>query len=160
MPSVSSAPVSDPHLETIHVDHREGVATITLDRPARKNAVNALMWDELLIAFRALGGDADARVVVITGAGGEFCSGADLTPGQPGPTNLAGMRHVGDVCLALHRLPQPTIDTARGGHRLLPEAGAALPGALIPRWGWGCPDPGSARLRDSSGRPSSVPSPA
>ena len=78
--------MSDPHLETIHVDHRDGVATITLDRPARKNAVNALMWDELLTTFRALGGDADARVVVITGAGGEFCSGADLTPGQPGPT--------------------------------------------------------------------------
>jgi len=114
MPSVSSASVSDPHLETIHVDRREGVATITLDRPARKNAVNALMWDELLIAFRALGGDADARVVVITGAGGEFCSGADLTPGQPGPSNLAGMRHVGDVCLALHRLPQPTIARVDG----------------------------------------------
>jgi 2-(1,2-epoxy-1,2-dihydrophenyl)acetyl-CoA isomerase len=72
------------------------------------------MWDELLTTFRALGGDAGARVVVITGAGGEFCSGADLTPGQPGPTNLAGMRHVGDVCLALHRLPQPTIARVDG----------------------------------------------
>ena len=114
MPSVSSALVSDPHLETIRVDRRDGVATITLARPARKNAINAQMWDELLVTFRALGTDTEARAVVITGAGGEFCSGADLTPGQPAPTDLAGMRHVGAVCLALHRLPQPTIARVDG----------------------------------------------
>jgi enoyl-CoA hydratase/carnithine racemase len=106
--------VSDPHLETIRVDRRDGVATVTLARPARKNAINAQMWDELLVTFRALSTDAEVRAVIITGAGGEFCSGADLTPGQPGPTDMAGMRHVGAVCLALHRLPQPTIARVDG----------------------------------------------
>jgi 2-(1,2-epoxy-1,2-dihydrophenyl)acetyl-CoA isomerase len=106
--------VAEPHLETLQLHREEGVVTITLDRPARKNAINAQMWDELLATFRAVGADEEARVVVVTGAGGEFCSGADLTPGQPAPTNMQGMRHVGAVCLALHRMPQPTIARVDG----------------------------------------------
>src|SRR4029078_8767617 len=56
------------------------------------------------------------RVVVITGAGGEFCAGADLweAPSATPRHGLASMRHVGDVALALHRLPQPTIAKVRG----------------------------------------------
>jgi 2-(1,2-epoxy-1,2-dihydrophenyl)acetyl-CoA isomerase len=55
--------------------------------------------------------------MVLTGAGGEFCAGADLTgggTGGPGRHQLAQMRHVGDVALALHRLPIPTIAKVRG----------------------------------------------
>ena len=57
---------------------------------------------------------------MITGAGGDFCSGADVSGmagGDPSavPTHqLAAMRHVGDICLALNRLPQPTIAKVRG----------------------------------------------
>jgi enoyl-CoA hydratase/carnithine racemase len=110
-------------LETITVDRREGVVTITLRRPERKNAVNGPMWDELLAEFRAIAGSTTDRAVVITGAGGEFCSGADVgdmaparDPADAGPAQhaLAGMRHVGDICLALHRLPQPTVAKVRG----------------------------------------------
>src|SRR4029078_7208260 len=56
------------------------------------------------------------RVVVITGAGGEFCAGADLweAPSATPRHGLASMRHVGDVALALHRMPQPTIAKVRG----------------------------------------------
>ena len=101
-------------METLHVVRAEGVVTITLDRPAKKNALDGVMWDELLATLREVADSADDRVVVITGASGEFCSGADLSGGAANRHQLAAMRHVGDVALALHRLPQPTIAKVRG----------------------------------------------
>ncbi|MDP2293246.1 MAG: enoyl-CoA hydratase [Actinomycetota bacterium] len=101
-------------METLHVARENGVVTITLDRPAKKNAINGAMWDELLATFREVADSSDDRVVVITGGSGEFCSGADLTGGGNDRHQLAAMRHVGDVALALHRLPQPTIAKVRG----------------------------------------------
>lgn len=100
-------------METIQVERNEGIVTITLDRPQKKNAINDTMWDELLATFQQIGAG-DDRVVVLTGAGGEFCSGADLTGGGRHTHQLAAMRHVGDVALALQRLPQPTIAKVRG----------------------------------------------
>ena len=103
-------------METIHVTRNEGIVTVTLDRAQKKNAFNSVMWDELLATFREIGASADDRVVVITGANGEFCSGADLSGGGVGGDRpqhqLAAMRHVGNVALALHRLPQPEIGRA------------------------------------------------
>ena len=57
----------------------EGITTITLNRPSKKNAMNEQMWDEMLVVLRQLSDGLAARVVVITGAGGDFCSGADLS---------------------------------------------------------------------------------
>ncbi len=59
------------------------MVTITLSRPEKKNAINGTMWDELLATFHEIGQSATDRVVVITGAGGDFCSGADLSGGEP-----------------------------------------------------------------------------
>lgn len=104
-------------METIEVSRASGIVTVTLNRPAKKNAANAQMWNELLDTFRAIASNAEDRVVVLTGAGGEFCAGADLTgggTGAPGQHQLAQMRHVGDVALALHRLPIPVIAKVRG----------------------------------------------
>jgi 2-(1,2-epoxy-1,2-dihydrophenyl)acetyl-CoA isomerase len=111
MPSVSSLDV-----DTIDVNRAGGVVTITLDRPEKKNAINGTMWDELLDTFREIASSSTDRAVVITGANGEFCSGADLSGRADGPPQhqLAAMRHVGDVALALHRLPQPTVAKVRG----------------------------------------------
>ncbi|MEN9821939.1 MAG: hypothetical protein RLZ04_365 [Actinomycetota bacterium] len=106
--------VSSPRMETLQVTRQEGIVTITLDRPAKKNAIDATMWDELLATFREIADSDTDRVVVITGSNGEFCSGADLTAGGRQRHQLAAMRHVGDVALALHRLPQPTIAKVRG----------------------------------------------
>jgi enoyl-CoA hydratase/carnithine racemase len=102
-------------MDTLNVTRENGIVTITLDRAPKKNAMNGTMFDELLLAFREIADNDDDRVVVITGANGEFCSGADLTPSE-GRTRhqLASMRHVGDVALALHKLPQPTIAKVRG----------------------------------------------
>lgn len=103
-------------LQSITVERSDAVVTITLRRPEKKNAADAAMWSELLDEFRAIGRDAAIRAVVITGAGGNFCSGADLSAEDRAerPHQLSAMRHIGDVCLALHRLPQPTIAKVRG----------------------------------------------
>ncbi len=107
-------------METIEVERVEGgIVTITLNRPEKKNAINAAMWDELLATFRDIAGRDDDRVVVLTGAGGAFCSGADLSGGSADAGGAArhqwhAMRHVGDVCLALARMPQPVIAKVGG----------------------------------------------
>ena len=105
-------------METIRVTRADGVVTITLDRPEKKNAINLLMWDELLATLREISGSGEDRVLVVTGAAGAFCSGADLSGGSGDVVGhrhqLASMRHVGDVALALHRLPQPTIAKVGG----------------------------------------------
>jgi 2-(1,2-epoxy-1,2-dihydrophenyl)acetyl-CoA isomerase len=104
-------------LQSITVERTDGVVTITLRRPEKKNAADAAMWNELLAEFRTIAASAADRAVVLTGAGGNFCSGADLWAGASGdaPTHqLAAMRHITDVCLALHRIPQPTIAKVRG----------------------------------------------
>src|SRR5215207_3975477 len=106
-------------LETLLVDRADGIVTVTLNRPERKNAANAQLWDELLAVLREIAFRSADRVVVITGAGGDFCSGADVSDmcgadGGERPHALASMRHVGDIALALSRLPQPTIAKVRG----------------------------------------------
>jgi enoyl-CoA hydratase/carnithine racemase len=64
--------------EQIQVDLKDGVATITLNRPEKLNAYTAQMGTELHEAFAHLDADDDARVIVVTGAGRAFCAGADL----------------------------------------------------------------------------------
>jgi enoyl-CoA hydratase/carnithine racemase len=103
--------------ETILTETSEaGVLRITLNRPEKKNAINDLMWAELADAFSGAGTDSAVRVVVITGAGDGFCSGADLSQpaGTPRPHISKKMRQVGDVAILLHALPKPTIAQVNG----------------------------------------------
>ncbi|MFN0088815.1 MAG: enoyl-CoA hydratase/isomerase family protein [Acidimicrobiales bacterium] len=102
--------------ETIQVERAAGVVTITLDRPHVKNAMNEQMWRELLACFSEIAQDPNDRVVVLTGAGGAFCSGADLSGGPLGGDRhmLYTMGWINQVPLALHRLPQPTIAKVAG----------------------------------------------
>ena len=101
----------------IEVTRSESIATVTINRPQRKNAVTGAMWAQLAETFRSLSAESDVRCVVITGAGGEFCSGADLSARSASGKQvhqLAAMRHVNDAALSLHRMPQPTIAKVRG----------------------------------------------
>jgi enoyl-CoA hydratase/carnithine racemase len=114
-------------LETLLVERADGIVTITMNRPEKKNAANGVMWDELLATFREVAASSADRVVVLTGAGGAFCSGADVSGMGGGDTHgLANMRHITDVALALHRIPQPTIAKVRGV-----AAGAGMNMALL-----------------------------
>lgn len=103
-------------METLLVSRQDGVVTVTMNRPAKKNAANDVMWRELLETFLEVAANPDDRVMVLTGAGGEFCSGADLSSrgDQKSTSPLERMQVITDVCLALHRIPQPTIAKVRG----------------------------------------------
>src|SRR4051812_28993415 len=69
---------------TIAYEIDAGVATVTLDRPDRLNAVDPAMERELLEVFDAIDGDDEVRAVVVTGRGRAFCAGADLSPSGAG----------------------------------------------------------------------------
>src|SRR5687768_1141188 len=107
--------------ETVIVERSGGIVTLTLNRPDKKNAVNRLMWRELIQVFDEVADTADDRVLVITGAGDGFCSGADLTDtgnadelqGGAG-ASVRQMRVVGRAALRLHELPKPTIAAVNG----------------------------------------------
>ncbi len=97
-------------MEAIEVSRDDrGVVTITLNRPARKNALNTAMWSELLETFREIGRSTSDRAVVLTGAGGAFCSGQDLGDRPAGVATFNAMRNVTEVISALHQLRQPVI---------------------------------------------------
>lgn len=75
-------------METLHIDYDKqllGLVTITLNRPEKLNAINFRMHAEIQEACRVLADDAEARVVIFTGAGRAFSAGADLGGGTSGP---------------------------------------------------------------------------
>jgi enoyl-CoA hydratase/carnithine racemase len=103
-------------METLLVDRApNGVVTLTLNRPEKKNAMNAAMFNELLAVFREIDASTTDRVLVITGAGDAFCSGADLGE-RGGDTrhSLTRLHWVADIALALHRIPRPIIAKVNG----------------------------------------------
>jgi len=65
-------------VSTVRIDRDEHVWTMTIDRPEVRNAVDGPTARALADAFRAFDADAAARVAILTGAGGNFCAGADL----------------------------------------------------------------------------------
>lgn len=102
----------------VRVERAGGVVTVVLDRPERKNAVLPTMWDQLTEIFREAGDREDDRVLVLAGAGGDFCSGADvLVKLGDGPgmlTHPVLMAAVKRCVLTLHELPIPTIAAVDG----------------------------------------------
>jgi enoyl-CoA hydratase/carnithine racemase len=61
-----------------------GICTLTLNRPAKRNALTATLVNELIVALEAAGSDDAIRVIVLTGAGNSFCAGGDLSQLQGG----------------------------------------------------------------------------
>ena len=70
----------------------DGVATITMNRPDKKNAMSFAMLSEFIDTFRKAGADEDARVVVLKGTGGVFCAGTDLSDLSSVPGEERGLR--------------------------------------------------------------------
>lgn len=99
------------------VDRDEaGVVTLTLNRPRRKNAITGEMWEQLRAVFHEVRESASDRVLVITGAPGAFCAGADLSDGVGGGGGsvLDAMHPVNAAALALHDVSKPTIAKVNG----------------------------------------------
>tara|TARA_B100002051_G_scaffold44345_1_gene38777 strand:+ start:1632 stop:2414 length:783 start_codon:yes stop_codon:yes gene_type:complete len=106
-------------MEEIQLTLEENIATVTINRPSVKNAVTSEMWDELQRTFIDLGYRDDVRAVIVTGAGDDFCSGADVSgmaSRNEGPRvhQLESMRKVGDCCLSLFNMPKVTIAKVPG----------------------------------------------
>ena len=101
------------------LDKRGHVAVLTLNRPAKLNALDAGLRDAPLAAIDSVRADDAVRAVVFTGAGRGFCSGADLTAGgasKPPTQNdhLDDLGWVGRQALALHQLDKPAIAAVNG----------------------------------------------
>jgi enoyl-CoA hydratase/carnithine racemase len=102
------------------VERADGIVSLTIDRPERKNAITGEMWAGLTELFDDIARRRDDRVLVITGAGDAFCSGADLAAASdgeatPGPgASMASMRDVGRAAVRLHELPIPTVAAVNG----------------------------------------------
>jgi enoyl-CoA hydratase/carnithine racemase len=101
-------------------DFEDGVATVTLDRPERKNPLTFESYAELRDAFRALVYAREVKAVVIAGAGGNFSSGGDVHE-IIGPLTRMGMpalldftRMTGDLVKAMRACPQPIIAAIDG----------------------------------------------
>lgn len=95
------------------VERADGIVTITLSRPERKNSVTSLGWADLRDALRSVDPRTD-RAVVLTGAGGTFCAGADLAGNDDTRSDLQNMRIVGETCLELFHLQVPTVAAVDG----------------------------------------------
>lgn len=98
------------------VEREDSVATITLNRPEVRNALNTPLLQELRHALEAIAGDDGVAVVILTGAGNSFCAGMDLkaigaarAPGEPDPLLVAV-----DAFEVLEHLPQPVIAAING----------------------------------------------
>jgi enoyl-CoA hydratase/carnithine racemase len=114
------------------------VATITLNRPERKNPLTFESYAELIETFRRLDTTPDVRAVVITGAGGNFCSGGDVheiigpLTRMELPKLLEFTRMTGDLVKAMRQCPQPIIAAVEG---VCAGAGAILAMASDLRYG-------------------------
>ncbi|ORW36693.1 enoyl-CoA hydratase [Mycobacterium paraense] len=105
--------MSNPGEPVLLSQDRDGVRTLTLNRPRRKNAINPELWTALRDALGEAGRDRSVRALVITGAGGSFCSGADISVSDDVHPKHK-LQRLTDVALALHELPVPTVAKVSG----------------------------------------------
>jgi methylglutaconyl-CoA hydratase len=112
---------------------RDGaVATITLNRPEKRNALDAPTIDGLRIALVELALEDDVHVIVLTGSGSDFCAGADLAQlqriavGADAMENLRDAQTLGDLFIRMRHAPKPLIAAVRGNAI---AGGAGLAGA-------------------------------
>lgn len=97
-------------------DTRDGVTTLTLDRPERRNALSAEMIEALSVAIDEAAADPACRCLVLTGAGGTFCAGRELVPGMDRglePVLAYDDAYIG-IFHALGELPKPSVAVVQG----------------------------------------------
>ena len=129
-----TAPPVEGSETVVRRDPRPGIALLTLNRPARLNAMSYQLVHDLHLALDEIAVDRSIRVVVLTGAGRGFCAGLDLfegagVPGTEGlgrpQAGLAVQKHIATLVPKLRSLPQPVIAAVNG-----PAAGGGFALAL------------------------------
>lgn len=103
---------------TLKLEQHDQIATITLTRPEKRNAISAQMIQELLMALDETEATA-ARVVIITGSGKAFCAGMDLdglraVATQSPAANLADSRNMAKMFQRIYAFPKPVISAVNG----------------------------------------------
>ena len=106
-------------MDTLIVERSGGVVRVTMNRPERKNAASGFMFEELRDVFTEVERNDDDRCMVLTGAGTDFCTGADLSEpdganmrlSQPG---MVRMRRLNEPAIALRAITKPTIARVDG----------------------------------------------
>lgn len=100
------------------IEDHDTVRWMTMDNPGRRNAIPETAWDELADAFAAFDADAEARVLVLMGANGDFCAGADLEGSSfdvsSAAVNAQRMALPNRAANALHRIGKPTVALVDG----------------------------------------------
>jgi len=97
----------------------DGVAHLALSRPEKRNALNGALVEALIEAFRDTASNPDVRVVLLSGEGADFCSGADLAElervaDQGAEASLADASRMGELFRAMRRHPRPVVAAVRG----------------------------------------------
>lgn len=105
--------------EVLTVDVADGVATLTLNRPGKRNALNGELVDALHDALGEVAADPEVRVVAVRGAGKDFCAGADLAElervaSMGSEESLADAQRMGDLFVALRTLDRPVVAVVQG----------------------------------------------
>jgi methylglutaconyl-CoA hydratase len=100
-------------------DDARGIVRVVLNRPDRRNALNALLVAELTSTFLRLDADRDVRVVALSGAGSEFCAGADLREVRASIesgvlVSLADAQALGDLFVTMRRISKPIVAVVHG----------------------------------------------
>ena len=116
---MARVPVADATTDVLRTRNQDGVFTLTLNRPDKRNALSADLITRLGAALETADLDGDVRVVVIRGEGRDFCAGADLaellaSAGHDAGENEADALRLGDLFLRLRRLPKPAIAVVHG----------------------------------------------
>jgi enoyl-CoA hydratase/carnithine racemase len=106
------------------IEHSDGLDRVTLNRPESLNALDPSLIDALNVYFQGLQRNRDTRVVVLKGAGKNFCAGLDLKhamkrrAGQQEPPevteSLDSQRRIADIVMLMRRCPQPIISLVAG----------------------------------------------
>ncbi|MDA5639383.1 MULTISPECIES: enoyl-CoA hydratase/isomerase family protein [Agrobacterium] len=109
--------------EFVAISHKNGIATVTLNRPDVRNAVNDQMRAELIELFEQLATDKSVRAVILTGAGKGFCSGGDVSgmrarldaaPGDVAFNGWTRQRSTHKGVAVIHGITKPVIAAVNG----------------------------------------------
>lgn len=103
--------------ELVHLDVAGGVATVTLDSPANRNALSAQLRGELIGHLRAAIADDAARVIVLTHTGRVFCAGMDLKETRGASAQAQGIRDVPEILELIWTSPKPVVARLAGAAR-------------------------------------------